>query len=501
MTTQFALVIGNSHYQDADPVSGIKDAELMAQYLDEIGFEVLPKVIDGDLAAMTSSLAKLGEKIRQASVVVISFSGHGYQIAGENYLMPKDGSLNPVSSVSLTAIRDVLALAPREAVKLVFLDACRPERKLSSSALRGLKTEQAPALENTLYAFAAGSGQLTPAGDPESFSPYSEAILRYLREPGLGIGDLLDKVSADLSKIGLVPSTLNQQVPTDFSLREPVFVLAEVAKADDDLLVVLGDRIALTASENHQKNLRLKAGDNPFTLLVSNGKTYRNNHDWSLTEGWNYELKLSPFDAGSAFAEVSIKEDGEDFPFKDGPQHGKVFTAARGNLFVDQTTQPPKVEIRGLDTKVWQEDAPIYAQSQGILYEKSLANLPIDLDAVISDAFNLGQFSFLAPAIRELLKSGNFLGLPVADPEKIFVLVLGNSVFKDFVNFCMNDQLQARVGALQASLEAVLARKDRPFDTFDQNLIEAVQQRARDSGFPKPEDIRVWTALDDRSKN
>ena len=504
MTTRFALVIGNSNYQDADPVSGTKDAELMAQYLEEIGFEVLPKVIDGDLAAMTTEgLAKLGEKIGHASVVVISFSGHGFQSSGENYLMPIDGSLNPASSVSLTAIRDVLALAPREAVKIVFLDACRPEKKLPSGAPRGLKTEQAPALENTLYAFAAGSGQRTPAGEPESFSPYSEAVLRYLREPGLGIGDLLDKVSADLATIGLVPSTLNQQVPRDFCLREPVFVQAEVAKADDDLFMVLGNKVVLTASRKPQEKLQLKAGDNRFALLVSNSKTYRNNHDWSITEGWNYELKLSPVDAGSDFMEVSLKEDGEEIPFKDGPHHGKVFVAARGNLFVDQATKPPKVEVRDLNTKVWQEESLIFARFQAPLYEKSLADLPIDLDKVISDAFNLGSFGFLASAIRRVLQSGDLLGASIADPQKLFVLVLGNQAFKPLVEFCMNDQINDRIRDLKVSLAAVLARKDRPFDTFDQNLVAAMRLEAQRRGItdPAPEEILVWTALDDRSKN
>ena len=506
MTTRFALAIGNSKYLDADPVSGIKDAELMAQSLEKLDFDVT-LVTNGKLDAMTKGFEQLGQKIGQASVVVVSFSGHGYQSSGENYLMPTNGTIDPASSVSLTAVRDALTAAPPTAIKLLFLDACRPEKKLSGGP-HGLKTENAPALVNSIYAFAAASDQETPAGDPDSFSPYSEAILRYLRTPGLGIGEMLDKVSVDLAKIGLSPVALNQQVPGDFMLREPVTLQAVVTKADDDLFLLFGEDIALTASQSRQAKLTLKAGDNPFAILVANDKTYRNNHDWSVTEGWGYEMSFKQDGTGSTFNGLPLKEPGEDIPFKDGPHHGKVFKVASGNLFVDAEPKLATVAIRDLDTQVWQEKAPFYARSQAVLYEKSVAALPIDLNKVVANALNLGSLDpFLAGLISQvlsqLIQNGDLLGISIADPKKLFVLVLGNQDVSDLVQFCMNDQINARVADLETALAAALARKDRPFDIFDENLTKAVQEEARRRGRtdnPKPEEIKVWTALDDRSK-
>ena len=508
MTTRFALVIGNSIYQDADPVSGVKDAELMTEKLEKLDFDVI-KVTNGKLGAMTTGgLDELVKKISNASVVVFSFSGHGFQNGNENYLMPTDGTINPASAVSLAAVRNALAWAPKNAIKLLFLDACRPNKNLPEGSHRGLNTENAPALPNTLYAFAAASDQETTAGDPDSLSPYSEAVLRHLRTPGLGINELLDLVNKDVGKIGLTPVSLNQGVPKDFMLRDAVSVLADVTKADDNLFLILGNDIALTASQNRQAKLTLKEGNNPFTVLVANDKTYLNNHDWSVTEGWDYEMNLTQAGTGSTFNGLSLKEPGEEIPFKDGQHHGKVFVAARGNLFVDAEPKLATVTVRDLNTKVWQQDPPVAEKFQTALYKKSLAELPINLDEVVSDAFNLGNLVVfgidLRPAVRQVLQTGEILGVAIADPKKIFVLVLGtdNDKLRKIVEFCMTDQLNDRIADLKTSLAAALARKERPFDSFDQHLTNAIQQEARNRGLtdPKPEEIRVWTALDDESK-
>jgi hypothetical protein len=511
MNNRFALTIGNSNYQNENPVSGIKDADLMAKHLALLDFEVLPSVLDGTLAEMSlknRALKDLKAKIGHASVVVFFFSGHGFQIGSESYLMPIDGTTSAATSLPLSEVGEALSNAPQEAIKLVILDACRPQTT-SDGAWPGLDPDQAPPLKNTFYAFAAGAGQSTPAGAPDDFSRFSEAVLQHIREPGVGIGELFDKVSAALS-LGVTPTIVNNDVPATFTLREAVTVLAKVTKADDDLFLLFGEDVALTASQGSQARLQLKAGDNPFALMVANDKTYRNNHDWSTTEGWGYEMGFGQDGAGSTFNGLSIREPGEEIPFKDGPHHGKLFRAASGNLSVDAEPKLATVEVRDLDTQVWQEMAPFYAQSQAILYEKSLADLPINLEDVAADALNLDSLGpvlalVLRQVLDEVIRSGTLVGVPIADPEKIFFLVLGNGNQKvrDLVQICMNDRIDERVDDLKKALAAALAREDRPFDTFDENLTKAVQEQARLSGMtdhPKPEEIKVWTALDDRSK-
>src|SRR4051794_10638599 len=64
-SNRIALVMGNTAY-GGDDVSGRTDALAMADYLTQIGFTVLPPVLDGDLDAMTKrGLDVLRARIQQ----------------------------------------------------------------------------------------------------------------------------------------------------------------------------------------------------------------------------------------------------------------------------------------------------------------------------------------------------------------------------------------------------------------------------------------------------
>jgi len=498
---RIALVIGNSLYGGGEEISGTRDAIDMKDYLEQLGFTVLEPVLNGGLADMEKALTNLKSQIAGASVVVFFYSGHGYQVNGRNFLMPIGGSIEPSSSLPLQSVEQILIRAP-EALKLVILDACRDQKKLPPEALAGFAEPTKPP-RRIIYAFAASSGSRAASGSTkDDRSPYTTALLRHLREPGLEIREFLARVNADVTRdsggrqrpivVGL------DELPEGFFMRPPVVIQAKISKADDDLLVLLHGEIALAASRQRERELRLKAGDNPFALLVANGKSFHNNHDWDVTEGWNYEMKLELPDG----TEEVFQDNGESTPFKDGPHHGQVFVVARANLLVDPETA--KVTVKDKDTTVWRTETPFYARDQEILYEKSVADLPIDLDEVVREALRVQDplLQFLVPVITEILRSGQFLGHTIADPKRTFVLVLGNKAFKELVDVCMNEHQGDRIGDLKAGMSQVLSRTGRPFATFDRNLVACIQEEARHRGWtdPKPEEIFVWTAIDDRSR-
>src|SRR6478609_3517467 len=103
---KIALVIGNSNYGDDNTVSGVEDAKAIAECLEQqLGFEMLPSVLDGNLQAAKDALDNFGKKIRAADVVVFFYSGHGFQSEGKNYLLPPGGS---VSTAGALLLDDVL---------------------------------------------------------------------------------------------------------------------------------------------------------------------------------------------------------------------------------------------------------------------------------------------------------------------------------------------------------------------------------------------------------
>lgn len=495
---RYALVIGNSHYLAEESVSGVKDAALMKHHLESLDFEVLEPVLDGDLEMIEEGLRDLETRIRGASAVVVFFAGHGFQNGGKNYLMPIDGTIDPRSAISLERIQGVLGLAP-DAFKLVFLDACRSVK----NGAPGLNAAE-PTVKRTLFAFAAGSGQLSAAGSPDGYSPYSMALLRHLREPGLSVIDLLSKVSSDLEEFNQVPVALVSGKTNDFSLfylQPPVIVKAEIKEADDSLLVLLNGEVAMAGGPSTKKELYLKAGKNDLELLVYNEKALHAGQTWGRTEGWRYDLELRREDGaliqcleGGAGQRVPcFKDEGERVPFKDGPRHGKVFTVARAKLIVDLDSPTLSIDR---DLTVWRDPKAVWANDQDLLDARSLRDLRLN-PADLLQGIDLGPLEIWRHVLVDFLTSGKLFGFVVTDPDNTLFTVRGNSGLKSFVTTCMTDRRSDRIRDLRASVQLALARDSKPFGPYDLELTRCVQEVGKNSGF-KPEDMRVWTAVESR---
>lgn len=158
-----ALVIGNAEYRGTDRlVSPPPDAELIAQSLRGIGFAVDIEE-NRTRAQMLGDLDNFSRAAAHASIALIYYAGHGFEMGGENYLIPVDMPV-PIGQVSQAdlmrfalPLRYVQSTASRGEPRalLMLLDACR------SSAVRGGTTpSMAPvqAAHGTLIAFATQPG-------------------------------------------------------------------------------------------------------------------------------------------------------------------------------------------------------------------------------------------------------------------------------------------------------------------------------------------------------
>jgi tetratricopeptide (TPR) repeat protein len=218
-----ALVIGNGAYANVSPLSNpSNDAREMAGALRELGF----KVIEGynlDSTTMRGRIADFGAALPGAGVSLFYYAGHGMQVAGKNYLIPVDAKLERPSSLGVEAIEVGTVLSDMEAEKrinLVFLDACR-DNPLSRSLARSFGTSRAAAVGQGLAQLNAGIGTLiTFATSPDTValdgsgknSPFTAAMLKYIRTPGLEIRSMLTRVRADV-----IRATNERQVPWDHS--------------------------------------------------------------------------------------------------------------------------------------------------------------------------------------------------------------------------------------------------------------------------------------------
>lgn len=218
-----ALVIGNAAYANVGTLANpVNDAREMSSALRDLGF----KVIEGynlNSTSMRNKIAEFGTALPGAGVSLFYYAGHGMQVSGKNFLVPVDAKLERPSSLGVEAIEVNTVISDMETEKrinLVFLDACR-DNPLSRNLARTMGTGRSAAVGQGLAQLNAGIGTLiTFATSPDTIaldgqgrnSPFTQAMLKYIRTPGLEVRSMLTRVRADV-----IRATNEQQVPWDHS--------------------------------------------------------------------------------------------------------------------------------------------------------------------------------------------------------------------------------------------------------------------------------------------
>jgi len=231
---RFAFVVGNGGYQNVAKLpNAINDANATTTVLREAGFDVVP-ALDSTLSGLRSSLDSFVGKLQQAgpgSTALVYYAGHAIQLDGSNYLLPID--VKPETSANIPAqalsLSDILRRldATGAVAKIVILDACRNNPFAGQDLARGLSLQMVDGASDgvrseaglaridsksgTFVAFATSPGA-TAADGTGANSPFTTALLRQMREPGLPIEQLFRRVRLDVHD-----STSGQQIPWDTS--------------------------------------------------------------------------------------------------------------------------------------------------------------------------------------------------------------------------------------------------------------------------------------------
>jgi tetratricopeptide (TPR) repeat protein len=203
-----ALVIGNSAYQHAPALRNpVSDAKAFAGVLRAVGFSEVRELYDAGLPALGAALKSFGDLAAGADWAVIYYAGHGIEVNGINYLIPVDAVLEQASHVEDEAMplsRLLSKVTAASKLQLVILDACRnnpfsARMKKSGPGTRSLGRGLASIEPESgvLVAYAARDGTTALDGD-DANSPYAEALIKHITEPGLEINLLFRKVRDDV---------------------------------------------------------------------------------------------------------------------------------------------------------------------------------------------------------------------------------------------------------------------------------------------------------------
>jgi hypothetical protein len=219
-----ALVVGNSDYESAPRLNNpINDAKALAETLEGLGFVVEHRA-DLDRDQLDLALADFSDLAGEADWAVVYFSGHGIEVGGTNYLIPVDARLERESRVRFEAVpldNVLAAVQPARQLRLVILDACRNNPFLNKMVVAGLTRSATKGLARpephagTVVAYAAREHQLARDGDGE-LSPYVDALIHHLEQPGLEIGKVFREVRAAVLK-----ATADEQEPVTYGTFPP----------------------------------------------------------------------------------------------------------------------------------------------------------------------------------------------------------------------------------------------------------------------------------------
>jgi len=209
---RFALVIGIDAYESVPPLQkAVNDARAMTSVLRELGFEVTSGENLGR-AGLSRKLIEFESGLRPGDTALFFFAGHGFEIRGQNFLLPADvpsvfeGQEELIKDSAFAADRIIDRIRERGARTVVaVLDACRNnpfERPggRSVSGTRGL-AQMTPA-EGVFVVFSAGAKQEAidrlSDDDENPNSVFTRVFRKQLATPGLALDQMVKRTRLEV---------------------------------------------------------------------------------------------------------------------------------------------------------------------------------------------------------------------------------------------------------------------------------------------------------------
>jgi hypothetical protein len=253
---RFALVVGNDAYAEVTPLKkAASDARAVATTLEPLGFEVTV-IENASRVALSRELVAFENRIGPGDTVLFFFAGHGFEIRGDNYLLPTDvpeareGEESLVRDASFAAKDVIDRLQARGAGTVIaVLDACRnnpfarPGTRALGGATRGLSRMDPQ--EGVFILFSAGAKQealdALGSGDPDPNSVFTRTFVESLTVPGLSLVQIAKETQARVKALAAAighdqTPAYYDQIVGDYYLRPPVDGEQPVVGAADNAI-------------------------------------------------------------------------------------------------------------------------------------------------------------------------------------------------------------------------------------------------------------------------
>ena len=242
-----ALVIGNNDYKNVPKLQkAVNDARTMGDTLKQLGFTVM--VAENQTRqAFSESLLAFDNAVGPGDTAFFFYAGHGFEIAGQNFLLPTDvpaageGQEELVRDASVLADRIIERLQNKNVrTAILVFDACRnnPFERSGTRALAGggglAPMTQLP--EGVFSVFSAGPRQTAldrlSNSDDNPNSVFTRTFAKELLQPGENLVQVAQHTRRMVSEMA---ETVNhKQIPVYFDQMVDDVFLNGVAKGPPD---------------------------------------------------------------------------------------------------------------------------------------------------------------------------------------------------------------------------------------------------------------------------
>ena len=259
-----ALVIGNNDYKNVPKLQkAVNDARTMGDTLKQLGFSVMVAE-NQNRQQFSQTLLAFDNAVEAGDTAFFFYAGHGFEIAGQNFLLPTDvpaateGQEELVRDASILADRVIERLQNKKArTSILVFDACRnnPFERSGTRAVAGggglAPMTQLP--EGVFSVFSAGPRQTAldrlSNDDTNPNSVFTRTFAKELLQPGENLVQVAQHTRRTVSEMA---DTVNhKQIPVYFDQMVDDVFLNGAAKGQAEA----------KAAETPAEGCRTSAGD------------------------------------------------------------------------------------------------------------------------------------------------------------------------------------------------------------------------------------------------
>src|SRR6202011_5735666 len=244
-----ALVIGNNDYKNVPKLQkAVNDARTMGDTLKQLGFNVMVAE-NQSRQAFSETLLAFDRTVEAGDTAFFFYAGHGFEIAGQNFLLPTDvpaateGQEELVRDASVLADRIIERLQNRKVrTAILVFDACRnnPFERAGTRAVAGggglAPMTQLP--EGVFSVFSAGPRQTAldrlSNNDDNPNSVFTRTFSKELLQPGENLVQGAQHTRRLVSEMAETVS--HKQIPVYFDqMVDDVFLNGMAAKGQPEV--------------------------------------------------------------------------------------------------------------------------------------------------------------------------------------------------------------------------------------------------------------------------